>query len=57
MFGRKFMNFGWCRDKYTLCLRGCCRDCPQFEVWKGEGYCNYWKKNVSGSDSCEKFGN
>ena len=26
-----------------------CRDCKEFEVWKGEGYCNWWRRNVEGS--------
>ena len=31
-----------------------CRDCTYFEVWKGEGYCNYWRKNTPGDDTCQK---
>ena len=30
-----------------------CRDCAQFEIWKGEGYCNYWRKNTDGGDTCQ----
>lgn len=29
-----------------------CRDCAEFEIWKGEGYCNYFRKNMEGSDTC-----
>ncbi len=29
-----------------------CRDFAQFEIWKGEGYCNYFRKNTEGSDTC-----
>ena len=29
-----------------------CRDCAEFEIWKGEGYCNYFRKNTEGSDTC-----
>ncbi len=29
-----------------------CRDCAQFEIWKGEGYCNYFRRNTEGSDTC-----
>ncbi len=31
-----------------------CCSCEYFEIWKGSGYCNYWKKCVSGSDKCQK---
>lgn len=31
-----------------------CRYCTYFEIWKGDGYCNYWRQHTDGSDTCQK---
>lgn len=45
-------GFGPGRDRREHVMA--CRDCKEFEVWKGEGYCNWWRRNVEGSDTCQR---
>lgn len=55
MFGRKFMNFGWCKDKYAIFDGRACSNCGYYRIKNYEAYCGYDDTALSSSGVCQRW--